>query len=115
MDQSLLIDRQLDTADSALSSSSSTQSLLEAIFWTSVSLRGRTVTLTVSSEHKNEEKSLFNSGVGLMNDAIVHQMADSHGLLISDHRNTVIQKVSPPESTIKRRVPSELLLFVGRG
>ena len=53
LDRSLLIDRQVDTGDSALSSSS-TQSLLEAIFWTSVSLRGRTVTLTLSSKNKKE-------------------------------------------------------------
>ena len=55
LDRSLFIDRQLDAEDSARSSSSSVLLFLLLKSWTSVSLRGKTVTLTVSSGHKNQE------------------------------------------------------------
>ena len=55
LDRSLFIDRQLDNGDPALSSSSSTQTL---ILWTSVSLRGKPITLTVRLESKIQEKQV---------------------------------------------------------
>ena len=62
MDQSLFRDSQLDPGNSDLSSSFSTGTL---IFWSEVSLRGETVTLTVSSEQESGNKFVHQSEAGL--------------------------------------------------